>query len=219
MTVHALFTDRADDDLGCDLDAPVAAARRRRLVAHPWTWLRQVHGNTVVVVEEPGGESGAVADAAVTTSPAAVMSVQVADCAPVLMFSATRAGGVVAAAHAGWRGLLDGVLGSTIGVMRELGASQIDWLLGPCISAANYEFSEADLEPLVEAFGPEVSGRTTKGRPALDMRAAVGVAMSRQGYPRPEYVSPVCTTSEKHWSYRGEGACERQVGAIWLEPA
>jgi YfiH family protein len=213
--VHAAFTDRTDGDMARGVDGSVLASRRSAVAPHPWTWLEQAHGNGVVVVEEPGDAAGSVADAAVTRCPDAVLAVQVADCAPVLMFSAVHGGAVVAAAHAGWRGLLGGVLGSTVDVMRQLGAGDIDWLLGPCITAANYEFSEGDLAVLVDVFGSGVRADTADGEPALDLRCAVRSAMARAGCGGPLEESGTCTTSANHWSHRRSGDAQRQVGAIW----
>ncbi len=222
-TVHTVFTDRGDGDLAIlERDDPgygELAARRRAVVEHRWTWLRQVHGDRVVVVDAPGARAGEPADAAVSTVPAAVLSVQVADCAPVLLFSAAGDGVVVGAAHAGWRGLLAGVLGATVSAMAELGAGRIDWVLGPCISAAAYEFSESDLADIVEVLGPAVRSRTPSGAPALDLRAAVRSAMEAAGCGAPVEESPVCTTSTDHWSHRRSGDLERQVGAIHWEPS
>ncbi|MCZ7630469.1 MAG: polyphenol oxidase family protein [Microthrixaceae bacterium] len=163
----------------------------------------------------PEGAAGAVADAAVTRRPGAVLSVQVADCAPVLMFSAVCDGVVLGAAHAGWRGLLGGVLDSTVDAMGRLGAERIDWLLGPCISAANYEFSASDLAALTDSFGSAVGVDTADGAPALDLRGAVRSAMTRAGCGDPLIESGNCTTSATHWSHRRSGDAERQVGAIW----
>lgn len=213
--VHTAFTERTDGDMARGVAPPLLDLRRSSVAPHRWTWLDQTHGHDVVIVEEPGAAAGSVADAAVTRCPEAVMSVQVADCAPVLMFSAARDGAVVGAAHAGWRGLLGDVLGSTVDAMRQLGAVDIGWLLGPCITAANYEFSEGDLTALVDVFGPDVRGVTTDGSPALDLRSAVRSAMARAGCGEPLSESSACTTSTNHWSHRGSGDMQRQVGAIW----
>lgn len=213
--VHAAFTDRSDGDMARGVETPLLDSRRWSIAPHPWTWLEQTHGNGVVFVGEPGGAAGVVADAAVTLCPGAVLSVQVADCAPVLMFSAVRDAVVLGAAHAGWRGLLGGVLDSTVDAMSRLGAERIDWLLGPCISAASYEFSASDLAALTDAFGPAVGADTADGAPALDLRGSVRSAMTRAGCGDPLYESSTCTTSATHWSHRRSGDTERQVGAIW----
>lgn len=216
--VHTAFTDRTDGDMARGVEPRYLDPRRSSVAPYPWTWLDQAHGHGVVVVEEPGDAAGSVADAAVTRCPAAVLSVQVADCAPVLMFSAVEDGVVLCAAHAGWRGLLDGVLDSSVDAMRRLGAGRIDWILGPCITAANYEFSANDLRVLADVFGPAVGADTADGAPALDLRRTVRSAMSRAGCGDPLAESGTCTTSALHWSHRRSGDLERQVGAIWWVP-
>src|SRR5947209_17415238 len=88
--------------------------RRRAVVDEPWTWLRQVHGAEVVRVNRAGENAGRSADAAVTDSPRCAIAVLAADCPPVVL----AGDGVVAVAHAGWRGLLAGVLPATVLAMR-----------------------------------------------------------------------------------------------------
>jgi YfiH family protein len=226
--VHAVFSDRSDGDL-----TPVTGGqedpggvrrlelerRRAALAPVPWIWLRQVHGSDVVVATAVGQGAGTAADSCVTACPDVTVSVQVADCAPVLLFAPSPDGVVVAAAHAGWKGLLAGVLEATVRSMGALGAGDVCWWLGPCISPAAYEFSEADLDMLSARFGDRVRSRTDEGHPALDMTAAVRAAMCRAGVESdPLGPRPVCTAaSARHWSHRAAGDRERQVGAIWWE--
>ena len=102
------------------------------------TGVHQVHSARVIVAEAPQ-DPRPEADAIVTRTPGLAISVLTADCQPVL-FAAPEAG-VVGAAHAGWRGALDGVLEATVDAMVELGAEreQITAVIGPSISQAAYE--------------------------------------------------------------------------------
>ena len=84
-------------------------------------------------------------------------------------------------AHAGWRGLESGVLQATVATMRSLGADEIWWDLGPCISPAAYEFGPEPLGVLADRYGPTVVSTTLDGRPALDLRAGVAAAVSEAG--------------------------------------
>ena len=227
-TVHGLFSDRSDGDLAphgervhmsfSEHDA-ILEARRSALAPTPWTWMRQVHGAGVLEVHTPGHRAGDQADACVTGNSGVTLSVTVADCAPVLLFSPVQDSVVVGAAHAGWRGLEAGVLEATVDAMRDLGATEISWWLGPCIGASRYEFSGVDLDRLVSRFGASVRSQTDDGRPALDMRAAVGAAMGAAGVTAPHLRAPsACTAlSDQHWSHREGAATQRQVGAIWWE--
>ncbi len=68
--------------------------------------------------------------------------------------------------------------------MRAMGAGHVVGALGPCIHAECYEFSEEDLDVVVAAYGPAVRGRTTAGRPALDLPATVAAALAAGGADR-----------------------------------
>jgi len=127
-------------------DAPEAVAENRRRIAAglgvaPDFLLNahQVHSAIAVHVDGPWAGPRPQADAIVTTRPGLAVGALAADCAPVLFADAEA--GVVAAAHAGWRGALDGVLEATIAQMVEAGArrSQIIAAIGPCIAQKSYE--------------------------------------------------------------------------------
>ena len=100
--------------------------------------VHQVHSAKAIPVDGPQDEKPK-ADALVTNTPGLALSVLAADCQPVLFADASA--GVIGAAHAGWRGALDGVLDSTIEAMEGLGAKrdQITAVIGPCISQRAYE--------------------------------------------------------------------------------
>ena len=100
----------------------------------PVSWVRQVHGDGVVVVEGPGHGCGEEGDALVTAHPEAALAIFTADCAPVALASPE---GVVGAAHAGWSGVVGGVIERAVDAMRSLGASRVEAALGPCIHAEN----------------------------------------------------------------------------------
>lgn len=102
------------------------------------TGVHQVHSANAVIVDGPVREAPR-ADALVTSTPGLAVSVLTADCQPVLL--ADHKAGVVGAAHAGWRGVLDGILEATIDAMCSLGATRSDIraVIGPSISQAAYE--------------------------------------------------------------------------------
>lgn len=106
----------------------------------------QVHSPDVVTVTaawDDAAEGRPVADAVVTATPGIVLGIVTADCSPILL--ADRESGVIGAAHAGWRGAVDGVLDNTIAAMEALGArrSSIAAVLGPTIAQASYEVDRA----------------------------------------------------------------------------
>ncbi|NNK17346.1 MAG: peptidoglycan editing factor PgeF [Sulfitobacter sp.] len=100
--------------------------------------VNQVHSADVITITEPFRDKPR-ADALVTKTPGIALSVLTADCQPVL-FADSKAG-VIGAAHAGWRGALDGVLDATVDAMEALGAARerITAVIGPCISQRAYE--------------------------------------------------------------------------------
>jgi YfiH family protein len=103
--------------------------------------LTQVHGIAVAEVDERGWLEGhgPQADALVTRRPGIALGIVTADCAPVLF--ADPEAGVIGAAHAGWRGAVDGVLEATLAAMEAIGADRgrITAAIGPCIAQASYE--------------------------------------------------------------------------------
>jgi copper oxidase (laccase) domain-containing protein len=139
-----------------------------------------------------------------------------ADCAPVGLSSPEGVTGVL---HAGWRGLMAGVVGATVGAMRALGATRVVAGLGPCIWPHAYRFSEGDLAGLVSVFGPAVRSADADGCPALDLPAAVAVALDRAEATL-EANSGICThCSDDHWSWRARRDQGRQATVVWRPSA
>jgi YfiH family protein len=208
------FTDRRDGDFRAG-DPPRREAVARAVVDLPWSWVRQVHGNNVVVVDDPGGGQGLDGDGLVTRVAGVVLSVRGADC-PVLALVSPD--GVVGVAHAGWRGLLAGVLENTVAAMRGLGAQDVHAFLGPCITSAAYEFGEIDLARAAARLGPEVRARTTAGAPALDLVAGVRLVLAKVGVDV-DLADHRCTAADATlYSHRARRDAGRHVAAAWLEP-
>jgi polyphenol oxidase len=177
-----------------------------------------VHGAAVVEVTEPGEHAGAEADAAVSAATGAVLAVQTADCAPLALVAD---GGAIGVVHAGWRGLLDGVVERAVGRLRGLAPGPYRALLGPCIGPECYEFGIEDLEAMVQRFGPEVRSATREGRPALDLRVAAAAALAELETTletRLDDRSVACTACGGRWfSHRARGETERQALVAWIE--
>lgn len=218
------FTDRSLGDLAVDLEPEVLAERRASLGVQPWTWLRQVHGADVVVVTHAGEHAGSEADAAVTLVPGATLAIHTADCLPVLLWDSEA--GVVGAAHAGWRGLEAEVLQRTVAAMVVLGAdvTAIEGEIGPHISAAAYEFGQADLTRLAFRYGPDVIAATEQGAPALDLGNAAQSALVEAGVTRGAVRdTQLCTATGVgsdggpiRYSWRARHDAGRQAAVIWL---
>jgi len=200
-------------------DDPAAVAENRRrltealdLPGEP-AWLAQVHG-TRVVAARPGG-TPAEADAAVTREPGVVCAVLTADCLPVLL--ASRRGDEVAAVHAGWRGLANGVVAAALEAMETAPAELLAWL-GPAIAQPAFEVGSEVRERFVERdvvnaafFAPNDRGRWQADLAGLARREleAAGVTVSGGGF---------CThdETERFFSYRRDGDCGRQATLVWI---
>lgn len=187
-----------------------------------WICLRQVHGARVYPSDlfrpgtprTPGGATSGrpapEADAAVSAQPDAVLSVLTADCAPVALV----APGVVGAVHAGWRGILAGVLEAAVAEIRQRSSGPITAVLGPCIHPECYEFSAADLEPIAARLGPEVRGETAGGQLALDLPVAVALALTEAGVTDITDIGVCTACSADHFSHRRDA---RRHGVTGLQ--
>jgi YfiH family protein len=186
--------------------------------------LNQVHGTAVVEVTAlwaPG--AGPRADAMVTRTPGVCLGIVTADCAPVLL--ADRAGAIVGAAHAGWRGAVAGVLEATVAAMRDLGAEADDLLaaIGPCIGQPSYEVG-ADLRDAVLAidiaddrfFAP--GGRV--GHWQFDLAGYCAARLRRCGVRVVEVIgADTAALAEDFFSHRrrtlaGEGPIGHQISVV-----
>ena len=210
------FTTTADGDFAPppSFDDDGLAHRRRIIADFPWTWLRQVHGADAVVVSEPGAHQGAAADAAIAVVRNAPVAVVTADCAPIVLVD--DGGGSVAVVHAGWRGLMSGVIDAAVDVMRSSGARSIRGALGPCIHSECYEFVGADLDAVVGRFGADVRGVTKTGTAALDVPAAVRIALDELGVELVHDEDACTSCTPGYWSHRARADKERQATVAWL---
>jgi len=202
-------------------DDPRAVAENRRrlkawagLPAEP-SWLAQVHGTTVVDLDQPGPHG--VADAAVARGKGKVCAILTADCLPIVLTS--DLGDRVAAAHAGWRGLALGVIEETVRAMGTRADRLLAWL-GPAIGPRHFEvgaevreaFVNAD-EEAARAFTPNLRGRFMADLPALARRRLEKLGVSRI------YGGGECTfaRTDRYYSYRRDGTTGRQATLIWRE--
>jgi YfiH family protein len=172
-------------------DRPGAVAENRRRL-RAWlpddpAWLRQVHGSAVAAFDAPGSPPPE-ADAMVARRAGQVCAALTADCLPVLLCD--RRGTVVAAAHAGWRGLRAGILEHTVRAM-STGPNELLAWLGPGIGADAYEVGDevrdafAGPDPgLADAFVP-AGGRCTPSRGGAWRWPACGAFMAAVSAPLP----------------------------------
>lgn len=186
--------------------------------------VHQVHSADVVTLG-PDDDLAAIcatqADALVTATPGIAIAVLTADCQPVLL--ADPDAGVIGAAHAGWRGALDGVLDATVAAMQAAGATRIRAVIGPSISQRAYEVGDDFMDVFLAddpANGRFFSGGPG-GRPLFDL-PSYGLARLRALGVDAEW-SGHCTYSDpgRFFSYRrsthlGEPDYGRLISAIAL---
>jgi hypothetical protein len=147
----------------------------------------QVHSPDVVTVTAPWDDAATgrpVADALVTSTPGVVLGIVTADCGPILF--ADPQAGVVGAAHAGWRGAVDGVLENTVAAMEALGARRagIIAVLGPTIAQPSYEVDppfRARFSDDFERFFAPAPERDGAARWHFDLPGFIGARLSAAG--------------------------------------
>jgi hypothetical protein len=182
---------------------------------------RQIHGADVLVLDSADSGThlhtkGDGVDALVTATPGIAVGVLVADCLPVLF--ADPANGIVAAAHAGRRGLAAGVLQATLDAMVGLGADPATThvVIGPAICGRCYEVP-AQLRDEVDVVVPGAATQTTSGTPGLDLPAGAIGLLAAAGVTNVAD-SGICTAEdERFFSYRRDGVTGRLVGVIMLD--
>ena len=201
-------------------DDPCAVAENRTKLAEEvgaeLLWLRQVHGTRVIdaAASMPGREE---ADASLVRHAGVACVVMTADCLPVLFCD--REGRVVAAAHAGWRGLLAGVLEATVAAMKVPAGDVMAWF-GPAIGPASFEVGEEVREAFVAAFPDSatafVAGKS--GKWLADIYMLARQRLQRAGVTR-IFGGTCCTVrdGDRFFSYRRDGQTGRMATAIWLE--
>lgn len=199
-------------------EPPQLGANRRLLKtvldlpAEP-AWLNQVHGRRAVELPLPGTFIPE-ADAAFTRTKKQVCVVLTADCLPVLCCD--RDGTVVAAVHAGWRGLQQGIVARVVGQLGVEPRSMLAWL-GPAIGPASYEVDDA-VRDAFGHFGVEDAFQSSRpGHWWMDLYA-VARAQLRGAGVESVYGGGYCTCrDERFFSYRGGDETGRMASLIWME--
>lgn len=229
--VHAISTTRAGgisqppyDSLNLashvgDQKDTVQANRRHLikqldLAAEP-VWLEQVHGDTVI---DAGAVVGtASADASFTRQSGVVCAVMTADCLPVLFCD--QSGEVVAAAHAGWRGLASGVLEATLAAMTVPAGSVLAWL-GPAIGPGAFEVGEEVRAAFVDRQAEAATAfhRRDNGQWLADIYQLARLRLASVGVEH-VYGGGFCTftDSERFYSFRRQSTTGRMASLIWIE--
>jgi YfiH family protein len=207
--IVALNRERAADAMGVTAD---------RLVT-----VHQVHSARAVILDNVPADRPE-ADAIVTATPGLAIAVLTADCQPVLF--ADREAGVVAAAHAGWRGAVEGILEATVEAMVEAGARReaIHAVIGPSISQRNYEVGQEFFERFHDEH-PETArffvngadGKYLFDLPAYGLSRLRSAGVGLAEWTRHcTYADPERFYSYRRATHRGEADYGRLISAIRL---
>jgi YfiH family protein len=207
------LADHVGDSPECVIKNRLLLDKQLQLPSSPH-WLQQVHGTTVV---EAGSSVIPVsADASLTEKAGVVCAVLTADCLPVLFCD--QAGGCVAAAHAGWRGLVAGVLEATIATMPVVPENLAAWM-GPAIGPKMFEVGDDVRQEFVahdrqaqSCFTPTGNGKWLADIYALARQRLMVAGITRI------YGGGFCTFEDvrRFYSYRRDGVTGRMASLIWL---
>ena len=224
--LNVAFTNTAAGNLALHVgDDPAEVLRRRAALEEKMgvgtgslRFMNQIHSADVALAgAETAGSRGfaaPAADALVSADGSVPLAVMVADCVPVLLAGRTRTGGfVTAAAHAGRKGLLSGILGNTVRQMRGAGAAGLRAWIGPAVCGQCYEVPAA---MFADATGylPALGSVTRRGTPALDLPAGAEVQLADLGVEAVRL--PGCTLeSDELYSHRRSSSTGRFAGLIW----
>lgn len=167
---------------------------------------RQTHGIRVAVIDRLPVDPEAIddTDAVVTMLPRVIVGVNTADCVPVVL--ADTSAGIIAAAHAGWRGAVAGIIGNTVDTMTGLGATaaNIRAVMGPCIGVECFEVGEEVAARFPEGF----VNRAIGPKPHVDLPAFVAGELAKKGIlPQNITLPSACTrcNPSRYFSARAEG--------------
>jgi copper oxidase (laccase) domain-containing protein len=218
--VTVVCTERGDGDVH-PLKVPLGDLRERQRTATGRTWamLDQVHGADRVDLGagESSGTGSVIGVGDVLVADAGQpVAIWAADCASLVLIGAH---GVIVGCHAGWRGLAAGVIDVAVAAVHGPGGTRRA-VLGPCIHPCCYEFGAAELARVADGLdvAPELITATTRsGAPALDVPAAVALAVGRHGIVL-DVVGP-CTGCDERWFSHRRGDLGRHAVVAWGETA
>ncbi|MCC7147358.1 MAG: peptidoglycan editing factor PgeF [Phycisphaeraceae bacterium] len=186
---------------------------------------RQVHGAEVLVPAcSPASiDSSPDADAVVSAQPDLLLTIRVADCVPILL--ASDDGRVVAAVHAGWRGLIAGVLAATVRTLQQrfsLHPQSLRAAIGPCLSTAHFEVGPEVAAQFAQAGLNQVIHTAHTPKPHVDLALATFLQLQQLGILPPNVDrTDRCTfrDSQEFFSHRRDHGCTgRMLAAITPAP-
>lgn len=213
--------DRQDDDARIEenyrlLQASIGAQDASRC------WVHQVHGADVLDADSNDFENGRKADALISRDPKKILSIRVADCVPIVLADDT--GSTIAAVHAGWRGVVGGVIPATISTMLQrtpaLAARRLMAAIGPCIGFDAFEVGAEVLAEFHRVFGsaaPIRQDQTGNGKGRVDLATACRLQLLSAGLDENNIDgTDRCTfrDSEEFFSHRRDSGVTGRLAAL-----
>lgn len=186
-------------------------AEQLGLPAEP-IWLNQTHSTTCVIAET---DSNRNADAAVTRSIAHPLVIMTADCLPIVLCN--KQGTEIAAIHAGWRGLYNGVIENTLQKMMSKPEDLLAWI-GPAISQKHYEIGDEVYESFTGKYAQSIDAFAVNGSKWLaDLPKIAELVLNKLGI-KAVYQSNLCTFSleNEFYSYRRQSQTGRIATLVWF---
>lgn len=228
--VKAFFTTReggvsqfpfSSNNLGVHVgDCPIAVSENRdrlaNLLPNMPVWLTQTHSVIVHQITNQDTVSPIEADASITKVKNAVCCVMTADCLPILI--SNQQGTIVAAIHAGWRGLVDGIIERTISQFNQNPKELIVWL-GPAIGPNKFEVGDDVYSLFLERNSLNENGfKSTKKKYLANIYQLAKNELSLFGVTH-IYGGEYCTVEQEllFFSYRRDGQTGRMASIIWIE--
>ena len=207
------LADHVDDD-------PESVKKNRELLSAALNikqpiWLQQVHG--VNVVDSATATHHCKADAVFSNQPGEICNVLTADCLPLLFCN--RQGTVIAAAHAGWRGLAEGVIESTVDAMQQNSKDIIVWL-GPAIGPDSFEVGQDVFDAFVNKDKQAIKAftKTDDEHYLADIYHLARLKLNKIGIEQ-IFGGGLCTFSDekKFYSFRRNPVTGRMASMIWID--
>lgn len=202
-------------------DPQRVAQNQHRLLEHfghpPQAALHQIHSNRVWVVDRPGVWEG---DGLITAQPGLLLRVGVADCFPLLLYEPQQ--GVVAALHAGWRGVVGGILLQALELMQQLGCDlgQTRLAIGPGIGPCCFQVGPEVVEAFEQAGFRAAQPDTVAGKFRLDLPAVLHQQARQAGLlPQHTWIGGWCTNHDpRFFSHRRDRGITGRMWAVIILP-
>lgn len=225
--IHALVTTCSEDfNLALHVnDEPERVMQNRNIInsitPNPPLWLNQTHSTTVIDWSKRSYQL-VDADAAITTKSQQVCVVMTADCLPILLTNIK--GEFVAAIHAGWRGLNDGIISNTITSLNNFATQDMLAFIGPAICSDCFEIGHEVYETFINKNAADtkffVQSAVNEQKFFADLRGIAQQRLEELGLlPRNIFNSQICTKCLDEWffSYRGNPHTGRFATLIWMD--